>query len=856
MKNIKTICKWVILMVVLNLVQLYATAQVSLNKQFKSAKAFATSETLTVSTGKVERQWAITKNGLKTTSLKNLTNEKQWVNADASFGCDWSYDGLVTDTSLCRLISLVAQQSNDKGFTSDYLEVTAEFEYPATKTFIKYQIWAYPDAPGIRTQVWIKGKATDQMLAKMSDVKTDAVRFKLTKGDKVNIYKAAEKGKPWEASIAKSDKTIEYQLFGLNAEKSYQLGCSWWDFEGENRIQEIRLSTVDGENIVEVRKPEKLPDYKNSRQMSKDILFEIPSKLIRDGSIRILIESVNASSAVVGELWLYEKANEPVPFDLNIGMDTRLSQLKKNASEGYSLVAYNDCGQETNEKDMVSYGNCDNLPINISGLQRNYIGYYNDTQHRNSDDTPLLKEETKSGKIDKVETNNWSSIFMANDKNDGFAIVKESHKCVNQYGVETGNFIVTPGGIKNQGTSLYPDDLSPDIYKWYWASWVILWSGNSDKRDLAIKQFDRLRFPVKSNREIYIMTNLWGSSRKKEASTEKNLLVEIDKAAELGIDIVQVEDGWQANDWNLSQTAYPTGWGNIVRHAGEKKVILGLWVDGNSINNNIFSYDKLKKTYDSAKFSAYKVDYTSLDSHARIDTMIGKIRKLILYSGHKTHINYDVTENSPRIGYFWGREYGNVFLENRKCDVPLNVIYHPYLVLRDLWHLSKYTNLNKFQGTIQNPDRVLKELSDAYLHSHAYSVAIPLMSSPLFFEETQFRSEAAANQIKPILSAYKNVRDEMYKCFVYPIGDEPNNHSWSGFQAYNPDSKAGYLTIFRELNNQESRKSIELHFLANKSLKITNLLTNETFSKTTDELGSVTLEIDKNGDFRFFKYEY
>jgi hypothetical protein len=112
------------------------------------------------------------------------------------------------------------------------------------------------------------------------------------------------------------------------------------------------------------------------------------------------------------------------------------------------------------------------------------------------------------------------------------------------------------------------------------------------------------------------------------------------------------------------------------------------------------------------------------------------------------------------------------------------------------------------------------------------------------------------DQIIPVLGAYKNVRNDLYKCFVYPVGEEPNNQSWSGFQAYNPDKNAGYLTIFRELNNMETRKTIKLHFLANKSLRIRNLLTSETFMGKSDQQGNVVFEIPKSGDFRFYQYEY
>jgi hypothetical protein len=217
-------------------------------------------------------------------------------------------------------------------------------------------------------------------------------------------------------------------------------------------------------------------------------------------------------------------------------------------------------------------------------------------------------------------------------------------------------------------------------------------------------------------------------------------------------------------------------------------------------------------------------------------------------------VNLDVTENAPRIGYYFGREYGNIYLENRKPMNPVNVVYHPYLVLRDAWQVSKYTNLNKFQVSIQNIDRVNKEVSDAYLHNHPYTVAITLMGSPIFFQETHYYSDEAREQIKPVLATYKQHRDEMYKGYVFPIGEKPNNASWAGFQNYNPNTNAGYLTLFREINNEEKSKRIKLNFLSGKTLQLTNLMTQETVQKSVDENGTIEFAIDQAADFRFYKY--
>jgi len=826
-----------------------AFSQTTIHEKFGSAAVSFVNDELTVSTGKVERTWKVTSSGLVTTGLKNIETGKQWVTTKSRIS-DWSYEGLVTDSSTCKLINISAKQGNDEGFTSDYLEAVAEFEYQASQTFIKYHIWAYPDAPGLRTQVWIKGKASEAMLKNIPSENKNGIRFKLNSGSKVKSYAAASVGKIWQSSWVASPKEIEYQVFGLNKNKSCQLGLSWWDFEGKGRIQKIVLTSVDGESAVEILKPTPLPDYANKMEMPQELVFDIPQSILMDGSMRVRIESANKTETTLSELWINEKSDSKPEIQLN-GDDNRVAQLRKQVSAPFELVAYTDCGNESDEAAQDISGRCDFLPINASGLKRLYAGYYNDTQHRNTPQTPLLKEEEKSGTITKSENINWASILMVSGQKEGLAMVKESHKCVNQYGVETGDFQVSQNGIENRGTSLYPKDLSPDEYKWFWSSWTILYSGNLDDGRAEIKAFDRIRYPVLPKLDIYTMANTWGSSRNRLAAQEENVLKEIDCQANIGIDIQQIDDGWQNKNWLPSNEWYPTGWGNVVERAKEKNVKLGLWGAAMPITP-----EALRSNYENGGFVTFKLDFANLSTHDKIDETIGKIRTFIISTGHKVRVNWDVTENAPRYGYFWAREYGSVYLENRKPDVPTNVVYVPYLVLRDLWHLSKYANLNKFQGSVQNVATTDTTHSDAWKHSQAYATAIPLMSTPLFFMETQFLSAEAVDQIKPILSAYKTFRNELYEYYVYPVGNEPNNETWSGFQAVYPNKKVGYLTLFRELNNKEASKQIQLLFLHEKALKITDLMTGKAFIIKTDKDGKATFEIQKNGDFKMFKYEY
>jgi hypothetical protein len=450
-------------------------------------------------------------------------------------------------------------------------------------------------------------------------------------------------------------------------------------------------------------------------------------------------------------------------------------------------------------------------------------------------------------------------------------LIKESNKSTSlekEQDVATGSFLLNENKISINGVGMFPKNLREDKYLACWANWLILYTGNSEAANLAIKKFDRKRFPVHPDRDIFMMANTWGTEDMRPeclyAAREENVLKELESVAELGIDILQIDDGWQSKDWLPARNSaehqhkdvigdydiYPEGWENVKAKAETLGVKLGLWAAWT------IPMDKLIWNYDKGKFNAFKLDFANLNTIEKRDELMGKARELIKHSNYQTCVNWDVTEIPPRVGYFYGREYGNVYLENRKVTTARsNVQYIPFKILKDAWLLSKYVNINKFQVTVQNIDMAKDTTkTDAHKYNHPYVVGISLMASPIFFQETQYYSKEARAQIKPILDVYKKHRPEMYKGYVFPLGDEPDNKSWTGFQNYDPTTNSGYLTIFRELKNNESSKELSLKFLQNKKIRLWNLLTNE--EKFINMNGDkITFVIDQNAGFRFYKYE-
>jgi len=611
-------------------------------------------------------------------------------------------------------------------------------------------------------------------------------------------------------------KTISYKDLTNNKEWiADAINQCDWQIEGES---EAILKSID----VNVSDDEKFTD----KHLCTEIIFEYPTEKI---SLKYVI-------------WAYPNSN---------GIRT---QIKLKALEGF------DSSKEKFSKGITESLDLKSLPNNKSAF-----GY-----------TQGIKT-TMSTKIltwKNIKTNamfDWANGLVLANANEGIILIKESNKHTKlgaKQDVSTGAFILDNSSVKVTGIGMYPKNLSTDKYLSSWANWSILYSGTEAEGNLELKRFDRRRYPVHADRDIFIMANTWGTEDMRPeclyAARESNVLKELESVADLGIDILQIDDGWQDKNWMPAKTSkehelkdvwgdyeiYPNGWENVTAKAKELNVKLGLWAAWT------IPMDKLISNYDNGKFSSFKLDFAALNTIEKRDELMDKARKLIKHSDYKTCVNWDVTEVPARSGYFYGREYGNIYLENRKVTTARpNVQYVPHKVLQDAWLLSKYVNINKFQVTIQNIDMTKDTTStDAKKYNHAYVTGIALMSSPIFFQETHYYSDQARQEIKPLLSVYKKNREDMYSGYVFPIGDMPDNTNWTGFQNHNPDSESGYLTIFRELENNEVNKTLQLKFIGNSNIKLTNLLTEEEDILQLKN-GNLNCSMRKPAAFSFYKYE-
>lgn len=835
----------------------------------KLDRAFARTEgnDLVVSTGRIERRWAWTGHGFVTTGMKDLQSGKEWVNVRPAHGSDWNYPGLLPEDARAELLSLSARENDDEGFTSRHLEVVAEIHYPERGLTLKQTIWVYPGASGLRQQLWAKGGVAIARVAKPDDPPA----FSILKGQPYTNPKAKGVRPEWEISTLGDGKAVSLRLSNLARDKRYWVGLSWWDFGNGGRRQSVEVTSVDGETRKTVIGETLLPGWVNDKQPARTLTFDLPREANVDGTVTVNIHRGKVAGANVSELWVYEFGAAGTPASLDIDARRR-QQLEAAAPADAKLVAYLNAGGKQKGNGRKGQpanrgGRVDYLPVDTASMQVSAAGYYSDTQHRNTPQTPVLKQEAQPGEGEC----DWANLLFVEDGTQGLTLVKESHKTVQTPGVDTGLFRFGKQGIENTGWCLKREELAPDEYKWLWGSWVLVHDAGQDAREFSVKAFDRVRYPTRKARDMWTVMCTWGHSKDGDGRTyayEDQVLHELPICADLGIDMLLIDDGWQQprgkpllgdRGWKPHPDIYPTeDWRNVVTRAGELDMRIGLWAAHHiSVDDLVWNWKRLGQ-------EQQKVDFANLKSHGQIEGMRQKARQFMLRTGQECIVSWDTTEAAPRYGFYLFREYGNVHFMNRKPEQPGNVLYSPWLALRDFWLLSYYQNLNKWQLVIQNPEVVVKEAkdrqgrtftSDAWRHGVDYCVATALMGTPEFMAVTRFYSDEAKALIRPLLARYKAVRSDIWDCFVYPIGDQPSNGSWTGFQAVHPKKDIGFLTVFRELDNKTPSAKLTLrHLKAGTTLRIEDLGNGKTWTLTLDGRKQIALNIDKAPGFLFLKY--
>ncbi len=267
----------------------------------------------------------------------------------------------------------------------------------------------------------------------------------------------------------------------------------------------------------------------------------------------------------------------------------------------------------------------------------------------------------------------------------------------------------------------------------------------------AVREYYRHLCPPKP---LHTMSNTWGDRNAWKRVNHDFILREIDRAAELGIDIVLIDDGWQSGStadlslrdekgrrvfkgdfWALNRERFPHGIRVLSDYAHQKGIKMGLWFAPDSHDDFALlerDLGVLRHAYDAWDIRYFKLDMIFIETEAATARMLELLRAIYTF-GDDVSVELDVTRG-PRLGYLCGAEFGSIFEENRYTKSG-NAF--PHRVLRNLWTLAKYIPPYKIQFELVNPDlnREAYHSDDPFapsLYDADYLFAATMLSNPLF----------------------------------------------------------------------------------------------------------------------------
>ena len=318
---------------------------------------------------------------------------------------------------------------------------------------------------------------------------------------------------------------------------------------------------------------------------------------------------------------------------------------------------------------------------------------------------------------------------------------------------------------------------------------------------------------------LHTMSNTWGDRNGRNRVCDEFIRLEIDSARELGLDAVQIDDGWQTGIptvfddegnrifedrfWEVKKEVFPNGLEPLATYATEQGVALGLWFAPHS-RGAFEHYDRdlsiLQAAWRTWNVRYFKLDMISLPTREHCEQMDRFLRDASMLGD--VSVELDVTADK-RLGYLAAAPYGTIFVENRYTAWGN---YYPHRTLRNEWMLSRYIPTAKLQFELVNPSLCADKYStdDPYrpaLYDADYLFATVMLSNPLFWMETQFLSAQSRVQLKRIIATWKHHREELTLADVSPIGEEPSGASLTGFLA--ETHEAYHLLLFREATERD-----------------------------------------------------
>ena len=463
----------------------------------------------------------------------------------------------------------------------------------------------------------------------------------------------------------------------------------------------------------------------------------------------------------------------------------------------------------------------------------------------------------------------------------GLFLLKESPSSSIQNNYPGYDFISTVNrdrhsiSLKSIGLGITDEDLKP--MEWIKTfSYVLGVHDNTDLgKKISLRSYQNNTRIFNPDRDEMIMVNTWGDRNRDAKIGESFILDELLLAYKFGFTHYMIDDGWQEGhsmnsaqkgdklwdqwslkDWQPNKRRFPTGFDNIIKRADSLNIKMGLWFHPS--NENEYANWEQDAHILIDLYNQFGIQYIKIDG-VKLPTKKADINLRLFFDRVLEKTNYQIVFNldataGNRYGYHYNNDLGNIFLENRYTDWTT---YYPYRTLRNIWMLSNYVPAQKIQLEFLNKWRNADKYGDDPFapanYSFDYVFAITMPSQPLAWFETTGLPKEAEKSID-LFQKFKSIGPELHNAQIFPIGNEPNGTSYTGFQFMMTDTE-GYILVFRELNNIDEF-NLSTMFAPKKNVDFRKECGDGSdFQSTTDYDGNILFELNKANSFCLYKYK-
>ncbi|MHB8955049.1 MAG: hypothetical protein ACYC4U_18905, partial [Pirellulaceae bacterium] len=124
----------------------------------------------------------------------------------------------------------------------------------------------------------------------------------------VYLFPSQEAGIPaTQASVAYDTTRVVFEITGLDPQRHYDVGLTWWDYDNGQRTQMVTVGSPGHRQVHMAIPAIRLPNFKEAGQKPAEKRFSLPVRLARDGKMQLIVHQVTGANVVISELWIVQR---------------------------------------------------------------------------------------------------------------------------------------------------------------------------------------------------------------------------------------------------------------------------------------------------------------------------------------------------------------------------------------------------------------------------------------------------------------------------------------------------------------------------------------------------------------------